>query len=250
MRVIALINQKGGVGKTTTALNLSHAMALSGLRVLSLDLDPQGHLSASFGQAPQTPGMDAVLLGESAIDERIIQVRERLHLIPAGPRLGLVDGLSEGGAQRGSLLKEALAGAGTEWDIVIADCPPSAGVLGMNAILAADDLIIPVSGDFLALHGLSRLMELLQRIEQRMRRDVRTWIVLTRFQDRRRHAQEVREKILHYFPGQVLATTVRESVALTESPSFAQTIFEYRPRHRSATEFKSLADDVLQGRVC
>lgn len=247
--MIAVMNQKGGVGKTTTALNLGHALARAGHRVLTLDLDPQSHLTASLGVSGGTRGMDAVLLGEAGIDDVVLEVRDRLDLVPAGPRLSDIETLSEGGAQRGWLLKEALEAA-AEWDIVIADCPPSAGLLGLNAIFAADDLVIPVSGDFLALHGLSRLMGILQKIESGLSRDMRKWIVLTRFQARRRHAQEVKEKVLEYFPGRVLATTVRESVALTESPSFGKTIFEYRPSHACAAEFESLADDLLQGRVC
>lgn len=248
-RVLSVINQKGGVGKTTTAMNLGHALALKGYRVLALDLDPQAHLSASLGIRGAKRGMDSVLLGEASLADVAVQVREGLDLVPAGPRLSDVDGMTQGGAERGWLLHAAIEQLGDDFDFVITDCPPSAGVLAMNAIFAADELLIPVSGDFLALHGLSRLMGILARIEKSLKRDLSKWIVMTRFQERRRHSQEVRDKILEYFDGQVLATTVRESVVLTESPSFGKTIFDYRPSHRSAEEFHALAEDLIEKRV-
>jgi chromosome partitioning protein len=249
MRVLSVINQKGGVGKTTTAMNLGHALALRGYRVLALDLDPQSHLSASLGIHGARQGMDSVLLGEAALADVAVEVRDGLSLVPAGPRLNEVDSMTQGGADRGWLLHNAIQEMKDDYDFVITDCPPSAGVLAMNAIFAAQELLIPVSGDFLALHGLSRLMGILARFEKSLKRDLAKWIVLTRFQERRRHSQEVRDKILEYFNGQVLATTVRESVVLTESPSFGKTIFDYRPTHRSAEEFHALAEDLLERRV-
>ena len=248
-RVLAVINQKGGVGKTTTAMNLAHALALKQRRVLTIDLDPQAHLGASLGVHGKRQGMDAVLLGEARIEDVAIPVRDGMDLVPAGARLGEIDQLSEGGAERGWLLRDAIGAMHESYDFVIIDCPPSAGILGMNAIFAADELLIPVSGDFLALHGLSRLMGILGRIEKSLNRQLEKWIVVTRFQERRRHAQEVRDKLLEHFAGRVLSTMVRESVVLTESPSFGQTIFDYRPRHRSAEEFAQLADDLLERRA-
>ncbi|TVQ70906.1 MAG: ParA family protein [Chromatiaceae bacterium] len=249
MRVIAVMNQKGGVGKTTTAANLSHGLALEGRRVLAIDLDPQGHLAASFGVHGADRGLDAVLRGEAELDAVRIKARKGLDLVPPGPRLNEVDGLTEGGAARGWLLHRTLAQLDEE-DFVIVDCPPSSGLLGMNALLGAEELLIPVSGDYLALLGLSKLMALLKRLETKTGRETRKWILLTRFQERRRLAHEVREKIRAYFPGQVLGTPIREAVALTESPSFGKTIFEYRPNSRSGDEYRTLALDLMNGWTC
>ena len=250
MRVIAVINQKGGVGKTTTTLNLAHALAMNGQRVLAVDLDPQGHLTASLGrESSGQTGADAVMLEQWPVARAMTRVREQLWLLPAGERLGEVDRLSEGGARRGRLLQQALAGVEQELDMVLLDCPPSAGLLNMNALMASGELMIPVSGDFLALHGLSKLMGLIVHVERTVRKPLRKWLVLTRYQARRRLSREVRDKLLAYFPGQVLATPVREAVALAESPSFGQTIFEYQRRGHGAEDYAALARDLLEERV-
>lgn len=249
MRMIAVMNQKGGVGKTTTTLNLAHALAKSGRRVIALDLDPQAHLTASFGiDNDACAGVDSLILDGAALDDVKQEVRDGLDLVPAGPRLGEVEQMRDGGSQRGWLLKKALADSVDE-DVVLIDCPPSAGLLAMNALLATDEILIPVSGDYLALHGLSRLMGILQHIEVSLNRVSRKWVVLTRFQERRRLAREVKDKLLEHFPQQVLATPIRENVSLAESPSFGQTIFEYQARSAGALDYRQLAGDLMAGRV-
>lgn len=250
MRVIAVINQKGGVGKTTTTLNLAHALARQGYQVMAIDLDPQAHLTASLGLEERAQaGIDSVLLDEAPIREVARAVRERLLLVPAGERLGEVDRLNRGGAQRGWLLKQALADVARGLDIVLLDCPPSAGLLNMNALLASGELMIPVSGDFLALHGLAKLMGLIAHVEKTVKSPMKKWLVLTRYQTRRRLSREVRDKLLNYFPQQVLATPIRESVALAESPSFGQTIFEYQAKGHGAEDYMGLARDLITERM-
>lgn len=250
MRMIAVVNQKGGVGKTTTTVNLAHALALSGKPVTAIDLDPQGHLSASLGvDAQQVCGIDEVLLEGAPIDDSLMAVREGLRLIPAGPRLGEMELLSEGGARRGYRLRDAATGRFDDQAFVLLDCPPASGLLLMNALIAADEVIMPVVGDYLGLRGLSHLMQTLSKLEHTSGRMLRQWIVLTRFHARRRLTKDVLDKLLQYFPGKVLATPIRETVALAESPSFGQTIFEYSHRSHGAADYRALAEDFMGGRM-
>ena len=250
MRTIAVINQKGGVGKTTTSINVSHALALEGKRVLAIDMDPQGQLGVGLGAMPEDgAGIDRVLLNELAADEVTFNVRPNLDVIPAGMRLTEVEHISEGGADRGWRLDRVLKSLTKEYDFVLIDCPPSAGLLGMNALFASDEVLVPVSGDYFGLHGLSRLMELLEYVEQVLARPLKRWVAVTRFHERRRLARDVRSKLMEYFPGQVLETPVRETVALAESPGFMKTIFEYQGGGRGADDYRALAADLVNGRT-
>lgn len=247
MRTFAVLNQKGGVGKTTTALNLAHAMALRGNTVTAIDIDPQSHLTAGLGkeQHPQS-GIDEVLLGESSFSEMQITARENLSLLPAGSRLAEVENRVSG-IDGGHLLAAEVSKL--QQDFVFIDCPPSSGILSMNAILAADEIIVPVSSDFLSLHGLSRLLNVLKQVEESLNHKMKTWVVLTRFHSRRRLANEVREKLVNYFSDSVLETPIREAVALAESPSYGKTIFEYRKRSNGAIDYGLLSEDLLKGRT-
>lgn len=249
-RVVAIINQKGGVGKTTTSTNLTHALAKSGKKVTVIDLDPQGHLAVSFGVVnPNRPGIDEVMLGDADISTKLIPVRDDLQLVTAGPRLQEIEQLSEGGAKRGSLLRKALHENLNDQDFVFIDCPPSSGVLVANALFAADEIIIPMTGDFLALQGLSHMMGTIKRFEQVLKKEYKLSLVMSRYATTRRISKEVLKKMLEYFPNQVLSTVIRETALLAECPSFGKTILEYRPGSRSARDFRSLASDFLEGKV-
>lgn len=246
MQMMAIINQKGGVGKTTTTINLAHAFALSGKRILVLDLDPQAHLSAGLGSVdPDTPGMDQVLLHGISITDVVIRSRHNLDLVVAGDTLANMEQLKDGGVDRGRRLQAALRECSESYDAVMFDCPPSAGLLGMNALFAATKLLIPVSSDYLSLHGLSRFMVTLQFVETTLQRSLRRQMVMTRFHTKRRLAREVREKLEEYFPGQLLKTAIRENVALAESPSYGETIFEYQRSSNGATDYSLLAHELM-----
>ena len=243
------MNQKGGVGKTTTSMNFSAALARMNKRLLLLDTDPQGHLGNSFGQWQQQPGMDEVILEQQAIQNYIHNIRPNIDMVMAGPRLGEIESrVLEGGINKGLYLARALQGitAQKNYDFIFMDCPPSSGLLGMNALLAARELLIPVTADYLALQGLSRLIQVVNTIEEKMSLSMQKWFVLTRFYERRKLARQIRDKLIQYFPGQVLRTPIRESVALAESPGFGKTIFEYQAKSHGSEDYQHLAQDFMR----
>ena len=249
-RIIAVLNNKGGVGKTTTAANLSYSFSQKGSKVLAIDLDPQSHLSVSLGETdPENAGIDDVFLDHDDLVDSIITVRKNLDLVPAGYRLSEVEKLSSKGVSQAKLLHGALESISLNYDYILIDCPPTAGLLNFNALFAADELLIPVSSDYLALHGLSQLLKTVKSAESYMKKNLTTWIAVTRFITRRRLSNQVKDKLVSYFPGQVLQTVIRECAPIAESPSFGQSIFEYSARSNGAKDYASLADDLINQRI-
>ena len=250
MRIIAIINQKGGVGKTTTTMNLAHALAREGHKVLAIDLDPQANLTVGLGiiERHQT-GIADVLIDEINISSVTKEVRENLELVPAGDRLGEFEYIKSKGRDRGFLLQYSIRDSSLDKDFILIDCPPTSGILGMNALLAANEVIIPVSGDYYSLQGLSRQMQIFDYVESTLNRHTKKWLVLTRYNERLKLARRVRDSVVHYFPNRVLQTPIRETVALAESPSFGKTIFDYRNKNRGADDYQQLAWDIVNGRV-
>lgn len=250
VRIVAILNQKGGVGKTTTAVNLTHALARSGRRVLVIDLDPQSHLAVSLGIVSRhQTGIDDVMLGTATLTERLIPVRDNLDLLVAGPRLQEIEQLDQGAAQRGNMLRQALVATPTDHEFIFIDCPPSSGVLVANTLFAADEILVPMTSDYLALQGLSHLMGTIKRFEAALKKRYLLRLIMSRYIPSRRLSKDVLETMKKYFSGQILRTPIRETAFLAECPSFGKTIFEYRPGSRSAKDFMALADDFLQGRV-
>ena len=245
MRKIAIVNRKGGVGKTALTANLGHALALAGKRVSLVDLDPQGHLSNSFGVNDEEIGVDSVLLEGNEFSSVGSEVRDGLVLHPAGSRLVEVEQLSEGGAKRATLLSDACEGSFYESDFVLFDCPPSAGLLMSNGLIAVDEVVTPVTGDYLALEGLSCITMALRHLNNSLGKVAEHWVAMSRFNLQRRVTQDVMEKVKRYFPNAVLPTVIREAAAMAECPGYGQTIFEFRGNSRSAQEFALLADDII-----
>lgn len=250
MRILAILNHKGGVGKTTTCVNLACAYADQGLSILAIDLDPQSHLSVSLGlKDPGLSGVDSIFLDHGNTADYIVTIRGKLDLLPAGYRLGEIERLAAKGRQQAMLLRDAIGPIQSNYDIILIDCPPTSGLLNFNALYAATEVIIPVSSDFLALHGLSQLLHTLNSAEKFMHKKLLLWIALTRFTKRRRLSHQVREKLIKYFPEQLLATIVRENAPLAECPSFGKSIFEYSKRSNGAKDYAALADDILYRRI-
>jgi chromosome partitioning protein len=249
MRTIAVINQKGGVGKTTTTANLAHALVLNQYKVTVIDLDPQGHLSTSLGvDCLQSPGLDSVLLNDYQIEDCVKQVRPGLSLVPSGPDLGDLEHQAMRGAKRGTRLRHAMANKFQDQDYVLIDCPPASGLLVINALFATNEALIPIAGDYLSLQGLSYLIGTFKNFEKLGHR-INELFVMTRFNTRRRLPHQVMDTLKQYFPKQVLATRIREAAALAECPSFGKTIFEYRKNSNGATDYQSLALDLEYGRT-
>lgn len=250
IRIVAVLNQKGGVGKTTTSTHLTHALARLGKQVSVIDLDPQNHLSVSLGMHDkQQSGIDEVLLGNKRLDQQALEIRERLLLIPAGPRLQEIEQLTEGGTHRGNLLRDAIGNWQAQQDFLFIDCPPSSSILVANALFAANEILIPMTSDYLALQGLSHLIGTIKKFESALQKQYYLRLIMSRYVATRRLSQVVLNTIRKYFPEQILATSIRETAALAECPSFGKTIFEYRPRSRAANDFSELANDFLLDRV-
>lgn len=250
MRIVAVVNQKGGVGKTTTSANLCHALACLGKKVTLIDFDPQGHLAVSLGIRSNTvAGIDEVLMGNKSIQQQVLPIKENLQLIVPGKKLREIEQLNGEGAHRGDLLKMAMQQGLDDQDFVFVDCPPSSGLLVVNALFAAEEILVPMTSDFLALQGLSHLMGTIKRFEKVLKKQYRAWLVISRYTPGRKISKQVLNVLHAHFPEQILATTIKESALLAECPSFGKTILEYSPESRSAKDFRKLAIDFLEGRV-
>jgi len=249
-RVIAVLNQKGGVGKTTTSCNLAFALSQMEKHVLAIDLDPQSHLAVSLGlNQAGLSGVDDIFLDGAEAAAYVHPIRENLDILPAGFRLGEVEKLSAKGRSQAVVIRDALLPIRQNYDFVIIDCPPTSGLLNFNALYACDEIVIPVSSDYLALQGLSQFLKTLESAQSYMGKSLKIWIVLTRFMTRRNLSQTILTKLLQYFPKQILATVVRECAPVAESPGYGQSVIEYRPKSNGAKDYLALANDICEFRT-
>ena len=249
MPTIALINQKGGVGKTTSTINLGAGLSMLGKSVLLVDLDPQAHLT--YGLGIQAHELDytvyEVLKGEIPAAEAIVR-RDGLEVLPSSLSLPAAEIELSGMAGREFLLKEALAELPPR-DFVLLDCPPSLGLLTLNALTAAQEVFIPLQTEFLALQGMSKLIDTVNVVKKRLNPDLTiSGIIGTQFDGRKNLNREVVEKIREYFADKFFETIIHDNVALAEAPSYGQTIFEYRPDCRGAQDYLALSQEAVARR--
>ena len=247
-RTVAVVNQKGGVGKSTTAVNLSACLALLGKRILLVDIDPQGNATTGLGIDKRGIENDsyALLLGEIGAASAIIPTDvENLSIIPAtanlaGAEVELVSALA-----RESRLRQALAEVADRYDYIFVDCPPSLGLLTINALVAADQMIIPIQAEFYALEGLSQLTAIVQRIKEALNPRLEILgVLVTMYDGRTRLAVEVVDEVLRYFPDHVFKTQIPRNIRLSEAPSFGKPVVLFDVRSRGAQAYLDLAREV------
>jgi len=250
-RIIAVSNQKGGVGKTTTAVNLATALALEDHRVLLVDLDPQGNASSglSVPKSDVTVGVADVMLGFREMPEAVVPTCvDGLHLLPATRELiGLEIELVEA-SRREYRLKRALDASGGDYDFVIIDCPPALNMLTINGLAAADGVLIPVQAEYYAMEGLSELLRAMNQIQKGglNRRLSREGIVLTMVDRRTRLGRDVVDQLREVFGDEVYQTEIPRNIRLGEAPSFGKPVHAYDPLCRGAVAYTNLALELLE----
>jgi len=257
MRSLAIINQKGGVGKTTTAVHLAAGMARQGHRTLLVDLDPQSHASLHVGiqLEPGDPSVYGVLVHGDAIPDVAHTVAENLTLLPANIDLVGAELELRESERREQRLAEAFAAVRDQFDVCVIDCPPSLGLLTVNALTAVNDLVIPLQAHFLALQGLGRLLETVTLVREGINPELRvTAITFSMFEKGTRLAQEILDDVTQFVaaaePGSawrdalVCTTYVRRNIKLAECPSFGQTVFDYAPDSHGAEDYAALTREI------
>lgn len=249
-KIIAIANQKGGVGKTTTAVNLSAYLGDKGKKVLVCDLDPQANATSGLGvdKNALTYSIYDTLINDMPISVLIQKTSAKnVDVVPSGPDLSGAEVELVDERERESKLKKQLLLIKDQYDFILIDCPPAVGLLSLNALAAADSLMIALQCEFYALEGLSRVTNTFQLVKEHMNPGLSLeGILLTMFDGRTRLSLEVEEEVRNHFRDKVYKTMIPRNVRLSEAPGFGQTILEYDPRSKGALAYRDLAKEVLK----
>jgi chromosome partitioning protein len=250
--VIAVVNQKGGVGKTTTAINLAAGVAQAGFSTLLLDCDPQANTTAGLGlpKDEERASVYDLLTNQVTAEEATVATEvDGLRLVPGSKNLIGANVELVGTERREFRLREALEPVRSAYDFIFLDCPPALDLLTLNALVAADDLLVPMQAEYFALEGVSELMSTLDKVSAAFNPGLALeGVLLTMFDDRTNLSQQVRENLREFFTDKLYATTIPRNIRLAEAPSHGKPVLVYDPRSRGAEAYRELARELLKRR--
>ncbi|GHT93120.1 hypothetical protein FACS1894122_07880 [Alphaproteobacteria bacterium] len=243
-RIVALVNQKGGVGKTTSTINIGASLAQKGRKVLLIDLDPQASLTVALGAKGRTPTIYEIMLNESKIEAAIVE-HNQYHIIPSGINLSGIEIELSSVAGRECILKEAMESVQDKYDYILIDCPPSLSLLTLNALVFANEVFVALQTEFLAMEGMTQLLKTVDLVHKRLNQALQiTGIIATQYDSRKGLHKEVLNTIKEHFGDKLFHPPIRNTIALAEASSFGLDIFEYKPNSNGALDYSELVANV------